>query len=143
MHNWEKIVMFRPGASGILMHTMYYANEVRKVEEFRTDTSLVKDKEVELATMLVESLAATFDPEKYKDTYRENLLSMIDAKVQGKELVTAPQPETAKVIDIMQALKRSLEIARKPAAHAEKIEEQPVAADAKPKPAPRNRKATG
>ena len=115
MHNREHIVIFRPGDHGILMHTMYYTHEIRKVEEFRTDTTLVKDKEVELAQMLVESLAATFEPEKYKDSYRENLQGMIDAKVKGEEIVAAASaPEPAKVIDIMEALKQSLAIVKKP-----------------------------
>ena len=69
MHNREHIVIFRPGAHGLLMHTMYYANEVRQVEEFRTDTGLVKEQELKLAEMLVESLAAPFEPQKYHDTY--------------------------------------------------------------------------
>jgi DNA end-binding protein Ku len=115
MHNREHIVIFRPGDHGILMHTMYYSHEIRKMEEFRTDTSLVKDKEVELAQMLVESLAATFEPEKYKDMYRENLQAMIDAKIKGQEVVAPPTPEPAKVVDIMEALKQSLAIARRPA----------------------------
>src|SRR5579884_2090346 len=73
MHNREHIVIFRPGSSGLVMHTMYYSHEVRKVEEFRTDTSLVREAEVKLAEMLVESLAASFEPEKYRDSYRDNL----------------------------------------------------------------------
>jgi DNA end-binding protein Ku len=114
MHNREHIVILRPGERGILMHTMYYADEIRKVEEFRTDTSLIKEKELDLATSLVESLAAEFAPEKYKDTYRENLLGMIRAKVEGQEVVETPAPQMAPVIDIMEALKRSLEVAKKP-----------------------------
>ncbi|MGI8742375.1 MAG: Ku protein [Bryobacteraceae bacterium] len=121
MHNREHIVIFRPGDHGILMHTMYYSHEIRKVEEFRTDTTLVKDKEVELAQMLVESLAATFEPEKYKDTYRENLQALIDAKVNGQEVVAPAAAEPAKVIDIMEALKQSLAIAKKPATSATDI----------------------
>ncbi|HEV2689426.1 MAG TPA: Ku protein, partial [Bryobacteraceae bacterium] len=116
MHNREHIVIFRPGTHGLMMHTMYFAHEVRKVEEFRTDTSLVKDQEVKLAEMLVQSLAAPFEPEKYKDTYRDNLQAMIDAKIKGEEVVTPPHAEPAKVIDIMEALKKSLAIAKKPAA---------------------------
>jgi len=116
MHNREHIVIFRPGASGLMMHTMYFANEVRKVEEFRTDTSLVKEQEEKLAEMLVQSLAAAFEPEKYKDTYRENLQKMIDAKISGQEVVTPPAAEPAKVVDIMEALKKSLAIAKKPVA---------------------------
>jgi DNA end-binding protein Ku len=116
MHNREHIVIFRPGTHGLMMHTMYFAHEVRKVEEFRTDTSIVKDQEVKLAEMLVQSLAAPFEPEKYKDTYRDNLQAMIDAKVKGEEVVTPPHAEPAKVIDIMEALKKSLAIAKKPMA---------------------------
>jgi DNA end-binding protein Ku len=115
MHNREHIVILRPGSNGMILHTMYYADEVRKVEEFRTDTNLIKDKELELARTLIESLAAPFEPEKYKDNYRENLMAMIKAKVEGKELVEAPTTERlAPVIDIMEALKMSLAKAKKP-----------------------------
>jgi len=122
MHNREHIVIFRPGNFGLMMHTMYFAHEVRKVEEFRTDTSLVKDTEVKLAEMLVQSLAAPFEPEKYHDTYRDNLQALIEAKVKGQEVVTPPHAEPAKVIDIMEALKQSLAIAKKPPASVETME---------------------
>ncbi len=121
MHNREHIVIFRPGATGLLMHTMYYSHEIRKVEEFRTDTSVVGEKETALAQMLVETLAAPFQPDKYKDSYRENLQTMIDAKIKGQEVVAPPAAEPAKVIDIMEALKQSLAIAKKPAASAPAI----------------------
>src|SRR4029077_708779 len=58
MHNREHIIVLRPGAKGILSHTMYYVDEIRQVEEFRTDTSLVKEKELALAKMLISSLEA-------------------------------------------------------------------------------------
>ncbi len=124
MHNREHIVIFRPGNFGLMMHTMYYVNEVRKVEEFRTDTALVKEQEAKLAEMLVQSLAAPFEPEKYHDTYRDNLQALIDAKIQGKEVVTPPHAEPAKVIDIMEALKQSLAVAKKPAASVGALEEE-------------------
>jgi len=115
MHNREHVVIVRPGSRGLILHTMYYADEVRKVEEFRTDTTLIRDKELELATTLIASLAAPFEPEKYTDTYRENLMAMIKAKVEGKQLVEAPTTEKlAPVIDIMEALKMSLAQAKKP-----------------------------
>src|SRR6266849_1879871 len=84
MHNREHIVILRPGPRGILLHTMYFTNEVRQVDEFRTDLELVKEKELALAHTLIEALAAKFEPEKYKDTYRENLLTMIQSKIQGQ-----------------------------------------------------------
>jgi DNA end-binding protein Ku len=122
MHNREHIVIFRPGNFGLMMHTMYFAHEVRRVEEFRTDTSVVKEQEVKLAEMLVQSLAATFEPEKYRDTYRDNLQALIDAKINGQEVVTPPHAEPAKVIDIMEALKQSLAIAKKPPASVDALE---------------------
>jgi DNA end-binding protein Ku len=54
MHNREHIVILRPGEKGVLLHTMYFAHEIRKVDEFRTDLSLVKEKELALATSLIE-----------------------------------------------------------------------------------------
>ena len=102
----------RADAHHVLQH------EIRQVDEFRTDLSLVKEKELALATNLIEALAGEFEPEKYKDDYRENLLQMIEAKKQGEEVVATPEPQQAKVVDIMEALKASLAMAKKPAASA-------------------------
>jgi DNA end-binding protein Ku len=145
MHNREHIVIFRPGPNGLIMHTMYYTHEVRKVDEFRTDTRLASDKEMQLATLLIESLAAPFEPEKYKDAYRENIQALIDAKVAGKQVVAPPEPVAAKVIDIMEALRQSLAAAKKPAAlattaTAESAAEETAPAATTKKP---RRKATG
>jgi len=96
MHNREHVVILRPGANGVLLHTMYYNHEIRKVDEFRTDLSLVKEKELALAQSLVEALAADFEPDKYKDTYRENLLQMIESKKEGREVVATPEPRQEK-----------------------------------------------
>ncbi|HTM12899.1 MAG TPA: Ku protein [Bryobacteraceae bacterium] len=118
MHNREHVVILRPGANGVLLHTMYYNHEIRKVDEFRTDLSLVKEKELALAQSLVEALAAEFEPDKYKDSYRENLLQMIESKKEGREVVATPEPRQEKVVDILEALKASLAVAKKPAASA-------------------------
>ena len=114
MHNREHIVILRPGKKGILLHTMYYQDEIRQVDEFRTDTELVKPKELEMAKMLIDTLAADFEPEKYHDTYRDNLLQMIEAKKEGQVVVETPEAHVAPVIDIMEALKRSLAEKKKP-----------------------------
>jgi DNA end-binding protein Ku len=127
MHNREHVVILRPGNNGVLMHTMYYQHEIRQVDEFRTDLSLVKEKELALATSLIEALAGEFEPEKYKDNYRENLLRMIEAKKQGEEVVATPEPQQAKVVDILEALKASLAMAKKPAASATTSEPAAVA----------------
>ena len=118
MHNREHVVILRPGGKGILLHTMYYNDEIRQVEEFRTDTSLVKDKELAMAKMLISSLEAEFEPQKYHDAYRVNLQKMIEDKIEGKKVVAAPSEHIAPVIDIMEALKRSLAEKRKPASVA-------------------------
>src|SRR5262249_30669443 len=115
MHNREHIIIMRPGPKGIVSHTMYYQDEIRQVEEFRTDTSLVKDKELDMAKMLISSLEADFEPQKYHDTYRDNLQKMIEAKIEGKKIVETPAAHVAPVIDIMEALKKSLAEKRKPA----------------------------
>jgi DNA end-binding protein Ku len=110
MHSREHIVILRPGEQGLVLHTMYYADEVRKVEEFRTNTSLVADKELELAQMFVRTLEAKFEPQKYHDEYRDNLKALIKAKIEGQAIVeTVPAPKLAPVVDIMEALRASME----------------------------------
>jgi DNA end-binding protein Ku len=114
MHNREHVVILRPGNKGILLHTMYYVDEIRQVDEFRTNTDLVKPKELELAKHLIDSLADNFEPQKYHDTYRDNLMKMIEAKIEGRKVVETPAAHVAPVIDIMEALKKSLAEKKKP-----------------------------
>jgi len=117
MHNREHVMILRPGHSGIIAHTMFYTNEIRSSEEFRTDTSAVAKKELDLALMLVNSLEAKFEPEKFRDKYREKLEELIQAKIGGKQTVEAPEaPKKAEVIDILSALQNSLKMVKKPAA---------------------------
>jgi len=73
--------------------------------------------------MLVEGLAAKFEPSKYKDNYRENLRAMIEAKIAGQEVVAPAEAQQVKVIDIMDALKASLAALKKPAETV--VEEEP------------------
>src|SRR3982750_765465 len=139
MHNREHIIILRPGSKGILSHTMYFQDEIRQVEEFRTDTSLVKEKELAMAKMLISSLEENFEPQKYHDSYRENLKKMIEAKIEGRKVVETPSEHVAPVIDIMEALKRSLAEKRKPAAAATAVSSGPelVTDEAPKKRAPR------
>ena len=136
MHNREHVVILRPGDKGVVLHTMYFADEIRAVEEFRTDLSQVKEKEIALAKMLIESLADDFKPEKYTDTYRENLQKLIQDKLEGHKIVETPTPHIAPVIDIMEALKKSLAQQKKPPRTAVAVageEEQEEAPAAKPR----------
>jgi DNA end-binding protein Ku len=109
MHQREHIVVIRPRAHGLTLHTMFYVNEIRQVAEYgQTDKAELKDQEKKLALQLIESLAAPFQPEKYRDQYSENLRAMITAKQQGQEVAAAAHPKLAPVIDLMEALKKSL-----------------------------------
>ena len=109
MHQREYTVVLRPRAKGLTLHTMYYVNEIRQVEEYgRIDKVEIKDGEKKLAMQLIESLATEFDPEKYRDEYQTRLRGLIDAKLAGREVTETPQPQLAPVIDLMEALKKSL-----------------------------------
>src|ERR1700676_1327506 len=124
MHQREHIVVIRPRAKGMTLHTMFYTNEIREVAEYgQSDKSAEpKPQEKKLAEQLIESLAAKFEPEKYKDQYQESMRAMIDAKQQGQEVAEAPHPKLAPVIDLMEALKKSI------------AEKQPAAANSGRKP---------
>jgi DNA end-binding protein Ku len=127
MHNREHIALIRPGKSGLVLHTMFYEDEVRRSEEYRTDAA-VAPKELELAMMLVNNLAAPFDPSKYHDTYREKVEALIQAKIAGKEVVDAPAARTGPVVNILEALQQSLQQSardRKPAGRQEEAAATP------------------
>src|SRR5262249_13901908 len=107
----ERLVLIRPYEDGLLLHTLFYADEVRAFADVPRATGLpVKPAEADLARKLITELThKRFTPEQYKDTYRARLRAAIDQKVAGEEIhVTAPEPERAQVIDLMDALKRSL-----------------------------------
>jgi DNA end-binding protein Ku len=118
MHQREHIVIIRPRANGMTMHTMFYTNEIRQVAEYGQRSAAAEPKEAEkkLATQLIESLAAKFEPEKYKDRYQESMLAMIAAKQKGQEIAAVAHPKLAPVIDLMDALKKSIAEKEKPAA---------------------------
>lgn len=121
MHNREHAVIVRPGRRGLLAHTLFYENEVRSELEFQADPSLATRREIDLGAQLIRSLAGKFEPEKYKDTYREQLEQLIRAKAEGKELAEAAtvHPAPAGVLDLADALEKSLAMSRKPPAQAE------------------------
>lgn len=116
MHQREHIVIVRPGTRGMTLHTMFYSNEIRAAESVPTDKVELKDQERKLAQQLIESLAAPFDPQKYRDEYQENLKAMIAAKLKGQQVTEVAQPHLAPVIDLMEALKKSLAEKQAPAA---------------------------
>ena len=119
--NREHLVLIRPYENGLILHTMYYADEVRDFGAMDVEDARVTEKEVKLAEMLIGELSEPkFNPLRYKDDYRERLLGRIKAKSQGKTIVSE-EPEEEKggeVIDIMEALRRSLEGGRSTAKRA-------------------------
>ncbi len=129
MHNREHVIVLRPGRVGLLAHTMFYASEVRSNEEYRAESTLVNEKELSLAETLIHSLSAPFEPDKYRDTYREKLESILARKVAGQPVLPEVQvPRTAAVVDISDALRRSLANLKKPSASASPEEpSQPAA----------------
>lgn len=145
MHQREYTVVVRPHADGLLLHTMFYPEEVREVPEFRRDDNVsVKPQEVALAEKLVEGLAADFDPSKYHDEYQQRLLQMIEAKREGQQVAAEAPKRRAPVVDLMQALQKSLgELPRKPAAKAAPAEMPASDAPATKKAAGRRRSAAG
>ena len=112
-HEKESLVAVRSHQNGLVMHFLYFANEVRDFEQIpKAEGQKVPKREVDLAENLIDKMsAAEFDPEKYHDEYRERFLQMVDEKVKGREIaVQPPTPERrGKVVDLMAALKQSLE----------------------------------
>jgi DNA end-binding protein Ku len=132
MHQREHIVIVRPGTRGMTLHTMFYSNEIRAAESVPTDKIEIKDQEKKLAQQLIESLAAPFEPQKYRDEYQENLKTMIAAKLKGQQVTEVAQPHLAPVIDLMEALKKSLAEKHAPAEAAAGSSAAPVAPGKKP-----------
>src|SRR5271167_3562652 len=112
MRGKEHLVLLRPYAQGLLLHTLYYADEVKVADEFeRSLNESVKETELTLAKRLIDDLTQKqFDPSQYHDTYRERVIEAAQQKVAGAEVIAAPKPaERGQVIDLMAALKASLE----------------------------------
>ena len=109
MHQREFMVLIRPRKNGLTLHTMFYPNEIRQVGEYgQRDGVEIKPQELKLAEQLVQSLAGPFDVSQYRDEYQEKVKGLIEAKQQGEEVAEAPVRRMAPVIDLMEALQKSL-----------------------------------
>ena len=117
MSNRERLIALMCRDKGLLMMTLRTADEVRDGAEYFTD---ITDEEpepemLELAERLIEQKSGKFDPSEFQDRYQDAVIEMVKAKVKGQEPVLAKAPERGKVINLMDALKRSLEEAKPPA----------------------------
>jgi DNA end-binding protein Ku len=111
IRNKQHLAVVRPYEGVLLLETMYYPDEVRKPE--RVGGGKLESAEVEMAKSLVENLSEPFKPEKYNDNYRKELLQLIRAKAKGKPLPEPDTDEPGEVVDLMEALRESVERTKK------------------------------
>jgi DNA end-binding protein Ku len=109
----EQLVAIRPAGELLMMETMIFADEVvphDELDDLPDSKDLkVSDREIKMAQQLIDSLSSEFEPEKYRDEYRDKVLDLIERKAQGEEIAVQPEaPAPAKVPDLMAALEASL-----------------------------------
>jgi DNA end-binding protein Ku len=124
----EQLCAIRAHEGTIVLETLYYPDEIRMERGMDLGSVKVSDRELEMAFTLIDIFRKPFDPSEYHDHYREALAELIEAKLEGKQVVKAPAARETRVIDLADALKRSVEAAKKEAA--------------KPKPPARARRAS-
>jgi DNA end-binding protein Ku len=112
IRNKQHLAALRAHDGRLILETMYYPDEIREPESVDSKGKLQK-AEVDMAKSLVENLSSSFKPDKYDDTYRKELLSLIRAKAKGKELPEPQEPEDGEVIDLMAALRESVDQTKK------------------------------
>ena len=136
----EHLAALRFRDDAFVLETMYWPDEIREADFGGVDVSAkVRPNELEMAQTLIENLTADWDPAEFKDEYREAMLRIVEAKINGEEIeIVEPEP-TAKVVDLMEALKASVAAAKKEPKAAPTPKKKPAA---KKKPAPR-KKAVG
>jgi DNA end-binding protein Ku len=110
MHNREHVVLLRPSNGGLVLHTLFYQDELHQANRGdRPGKAKFTAKELDLAKSLVKHLAGPFRPEEFHDSYRENVEHLIEQKRKGQKVTPIKQPRRAPVVNLMEALKRSLE----------------------------------
>jgi DNA end-binding protein Ku len=109
----ENLCLVRPYQGVLSMETMLYANEIRTTQDIAVDEVRVSPKELQMAVSLIENLSDTFDPERYEDEYQAALKQVIEAKVAGAPLPEASTERGAQVVDLMEALRASIEATKK------------------------------
>ncbi|NLN06209.1 MAG: Ku protein [Firmicutes bacterium] len=122
IRNKESLAVIRGYRRQLVLETIFYPDEIRNPAQLPGFDREVKlhDNEKKMARELIENLAAKFEPEKYEDEYRKQLLDMIHAKIAGEQIAVPAAPRDGKVVDLMEALKASVEMAKKTAAAEEK-----------------------
>jgi DNA end-binding protein Ku len=112
LYGREYLVAIRPQKKGLVMYTLHHDAEIRsidQIEELNSVPSKVKPEEMKLARQVISTFDAELNLKDYKDEYTEGLRQIIDAKIAGEEYVAPAVEEPAKVVDLMEALRRSLD----------------------------------
>ncbi len=112
----EHLCALHANGQGMLMNTLNWPDEIRSTEGLKGlegDDVKINPKELEMAKALIESLADSFDPARYKDEYREAVMRVVQAKIDGEVIEAPAAPQTAKVMDLMEALRASVDAAKK------------------------------
>jgi DNA end-binding protein Ku len=125
----EHLAALRFSEEAFVLETMFWPDEIREADFGGVDVDAkIRDNELEMAQTLIDNLTGEWDPRQFTDEYRESLLGIVEAKINGEEIeVVQPEP-TAKVVDLMEALKASVAAAKKEAKPEPK---KPAAAKAK------------
>lgn len=108
MHNREHVVLIRPSGGGLLLHTLFYPNELHETNRSQAPRSKFTGKELELAKGLIQQMKAPFDAQEFTDEYRENVERLMAEKQKGRKVTSIRHPRKAPVIDLMEALRRSI-----------------------------------
>jgi DNA end-binding protein Ku len=111
----ERLVSVRPLDGALLLNTLHWPDEIRSTEDLELPEDVkVSAKEIDMAETLVKAMATKFDPGEYKDEYKEAVEEIVKAKVEGEEIIEAPEEEAATTVaDLMSALRASVERAKK------------------------------
>jgi DNA end-binding protein Ku len=113
----EHLATLRFKDNVFILETMFWPDEIRPAEFEELDKRVdVRPQEVQMAKSLIDNLTGDFKPDQFKDEYREALLGVVEKKVAGEEIEAVPEPEPTKVVDLMEALKASVEATKKKAA---------------------------
>jgi DNA end-binding protein Ku len=146
IHGREYLVAIKPHKQGLVMYTLHHAAEIRtidQIDELREVRGKVNPAEMKLARQVIESIEGDLNLADYKDEYQEGLRAIIDAKVAGEEIVAPVEEAPPKVVDLMEALRKSLEQVSGGKKKAAKVEEtRKVASIKAAKPAAKKRKAS-
>jgi len=138
----EQLCTLRVYNNVVALETMFYADEIRGTEELEAPELSINEKELTMARSLVEMLTGDFQPEKYHDAYREALLELIEAKAEGQE-IKRPAPVASKITDLMEALRASVEAARKDRTGGKVAEGEQAEEEEEPAAKPARRRRAG